>query len=204
MCLAFSYKERLKAMVLREEFFPLMEEVKNSVAVMIKGANGNILHKCTKTPNNLNFDLFNTTQLSFMSRFLSPCLVFSAPRAVGLWWPPLSHSASIKSRKLHERCKNYIFKKLNECIMSDAVRLPFVPVLYCTDQIIKMYLLRVVTVQMPLASGWPHCSSWQTPKPTNLAWTSCTMLPRWDEAWDGHMLTEENICCITKNCYHTR
>uniref|UniRef100_A0A8C4HS73 FH2 domain containing 3 n=1 Tax=Dicentrarchus labrax TaxID=13489 RepID=A0A8C4HS73_DICLA len=33
------YEERLKGMVLREEFFPLMEEVKNSVAVMTKGAN---------------------------------------------------------------------------------------------------------------------------------------------------------------------
>lgn len=28
-------------MVLKEEFFPLMEEVKNSVSLMIKGANGN-------------------------------------------------------------------------------------------------------------------------------------------------------------------
>lgn len=27
-------------MVLREEFFPFMEEVKSSVAAMIKGANG--------------------------------------------------------------------------------------------------------------------------------------------------------------------
>lgn len=42
MCLALSYKERLKMMVLREEFFPFMEEVKNSVAVMTKGANGDI------------------------------------------------------------------------------------------------------------------------------------------------------------------
>ncbi|XP_029304279.1 FH2 domain containing 3 [Cottoperca gobio] len=33
------YEERLKAMVLREEFFPLMEEVKNFVAVMTKAAN---------------------------------------------------------------------------------------------------------------------------------------------------------------------
>ncbi|XP_070700031.1 FH2 domain containing 3 [Pempheris klunzingeri] len=33
------YEERLKTMVLREEFFPLMEEVKNSLAVMTKGAN---------------------------------------------------------------------------------------------------------------------------------------------------------------------
>ncbi|KAM3601673.1 uncharacterized protein V6R79_016568 [Siganus canaliculatus] len=33
------YEERLKTMVLREEFFPLMEEVKNSVAVMTTGAN---------------------------------------------------------------------------------------------------------------------------------------------------------------------
>ncbi|CAJ1063869.1 FH2 domain containing 3 isoform X1 [Xyrichtys novacula] len=32
------YEERLKAMMLREEFFPLMEEVKNSVTVMTKGA----------------------------------------------------------------------------------------------------------------------------------------------------------------------
>jgi len=36
-----SYEERLKTMVLREEFFPLMEEMKNSVDVMIKAANGN-------------------------------------------------------------------------------------------------------------------------------------------------------------------
>ena len=35
-------------MVLREEFFPLMEEVKNSVAVMTKGANGNVVHTSTK------------------------------------------------------------------------------------------------------------------------------------------------------------
>ncbi|KAM8897963.1 LOW QUALITY PROTEIN: FH2 domain containing 3 [Spinachia spinachia] len=33
------YEERLKTMMLREEFFPLMEEVKNSVAVMTKAAN---------------------------------------------------------------------------------------------------------------------------------------------------------------------
>ncbi|XP_053187077.1 FH2 domain containing 3 [Scomber japonicus] len=33
------YEERLKSMVLREEFFPLMEDVKNSVAVMTKAAN---------------------------------------------------------------------------------------------------------------------------------------------------------------------
>lgn len=48
-----------------------------------------------------------------------------------------------------------IFSKssMNVHIMSDAFKLPFVPVLYCTDKIIKMYLLRVVTVQMPLASG---------------------------------------------------
>uniref|UniRef100_A0A3B4YGJ5 FH2 domain containing 3 n=1 Tax=Seriola lalandi dorsalis TaxID=1841481 RepID=A0A3B4YGJ5_SERLL len=37
--LSFSYEERLKTMVLREEFFPLMEEVKNSVGVMTKAAN---------------------------------------------------------------------------------------------------------------------------------------------------------------------
>lgn len=42
--LGFSYEERLKMMVLREEFFPLMEEVKNSVGVMSKAANGNTLH----------------------------------------------------------------------------------------------------------------------------------------------------------------
>ncbi|XP_031728527.1 FH2 domain containing 3 [Anarrhichthys ocellatus] len=33
------YEERLKTMVLREEFFPLMEDVKNSFAVMTKAAN---------------------------------------------------------------------------------------------------------------------------------------------------------------------
>lgn len=34
-------------MALREEFFPLMEEVKTSVAVMSKAANGNISHTST-------------------------------------------------------------------------------------------------------------------------------------------------------------
>lgn len=42
-----SYEEHLKMMVLKEEFFPLMEEVKNSIALMIKGANGNMLPKCS-------------------------------------------------------------------------------------------------------------------------------------------------------------
>lgn len=62
ICFAFSYEERLKTMVLREEFFPLMEEVKHSVAVMIKGAKGNVLHTST---NNPNFDLSYATQCSF-------------------------------------------------------------------------------------------------------------------------------------------
>lgn len=48
MCPSSSYEERLKTMVLREEFFPLMEEVKSSVAVMTKGANGNVAHTSTK------------------------------------------------------------------------------------------------------------------------------------------------------------
>lgn len=39
-----SYVERLKMMLLREEFFPLVEEVKNSVSVMTKAANGRCLH----------------------------------------------------------------------------------------------------------------------------------------------------------------
>lgn len=54
----FSYEERLKMMVLREEFFPLMDEVKNSVAVMTKAANGNISHTSTKAANSPNFGLF--------------------------------------------------------------------------------------------------------------------------------------------------
>lgn len=38
-------------MVLREEFFPFMEEVKSSVAAMIKGANGSLLYtRPTTTP----------------------------------------------------------------------------------------------------------------------------------------------------------
>lgn len=57
ICLAFSYEERLKIMVLREEFFPLMEEVKNSVAVMTKAANGNMSHAYTKAANNPNFNM---------------------------------------------------------------------------------------------------------------------------------------------------
>lgn len=44
-----SYEEHLKMMVLKEEFFPLMEEVKNSISLMIKGANGNVFQKCTQS-----------------------------------------------------------------------------------------------------------------------------------------------------------
>lgn len=51
MFLSFSYEERLKTMMLREEFFPLMEEVKNSVAVMTKAANGDLSHASTKAAN---------------------------------------------------------------------------------------------------------------------------------------------------------
>lgn len=43
----------------------------------------------------------------------------------------------------------------------------------------NILFFRVATVPTPLASGWPLCSSWQTPRPTSLAWTSCTTLPKW-------------------------
>lgn len=51
--LCFSYEEQLKTMVLREEFFPFVEEVKSSITAMIKGANGNVLSIHTPTPVNL-------------------------------------------------------------------------------------------------------------------------------------------------------
>ena len=100
MCPSSSYEERLKTMVLREEFFPLMEEVKNSVAVMTKGANGNVVHTSTKV---------STTPVLILQLYkgsLSPSFFFpfSPLRAVELWRPPLSNSAGIKSRELHERC----------------------------------------------------------------------------------------------------
>lgn len=44
-----SYEEHLKMMVLKEEFFPLMEEVKNSISLMIKGASGNVFQKCSQS-----------------------------------------------------------------------------------------------------------------------------------------------------------
>lgn len=52
----FSYEEHLKMMVLKEEFFPLMEEVKNSVSLMIKGANGNAFFK--KSTQNSKVDFY--------------------------------------------------------------------------------------------------------------------------------------------------
>lgn len=42
LCVRFSYEQRLKTMMVREEFFPFMEEVKDSVSVMTKAAQGNI------------------------------------------------------------------------------------------------------------------------------------------------------------------
>lgn len=43
-------------MVLKEEFFPLMEEVKNSVSLMIKGANGNVFQECIQSTKDCCFD----------------------------------------------------------------------------------------------------------------------------------------------------
>lgn len=58
-------------MVLREEFFPLMEEVKNCVAVMTKAANGKISHTSTKAPDNINLVYFtpSSSHLMFILRF---------------------------------------------------------------------------------------------------------------------------------------
>lgn len=64
MFLASSYEERLKSMVLREEFFPLMEDVKNSVAVMTKAANGNISPTSTRAAYIPIFYPFYSTQFS--------------------------------------------------------------------------------------------------------------------------------------------
>lgn len=55
-------------MVLREEFFPFMEEVKSSVAAMIKGANGSPLYKRHKS--SIPPPLYSDLHLSSMS--LSP------------------------------------------------------------------------------------------------------------------------------------
>lgn len=60
-------------MVLREEFFPFMEEVENSVSLMIKGANGNIFQKSTQSS-----DLHLLVLLVFYTKgFWSLCLFLS-------------------------------------------------------------------------------------------------------------------------------
>lgn len=43
-CDVFRFKVRLKSLLLREEFFPFIEEIKHSIAVMTTAANGTFLH----------------------------------------------------------------------------------------------------------------------------------------------------------------
>lgn len=154
-----------------------------------------------------------TQPSSHYSRFILRILclnlfLFSPLRAVGLWWPPLGHSSGIKSRELHERCWYFSLRiMLLLLIVFNLMHLscPFVPFTqhlwywwmdHSTD-----LLFRVVTapVPMPLASGWPLCSSWPTPRPTSLAWTSCTSLPRWGGAlgwidgWRTYLRNHENL-----------
>lgn len=55
-------------MVLKEEFFPLMEEVKNSVSLMIKGANGKVFFKnLPKIPKSLALISIRIFQALFLS-----------------------------------------------------------------------------------------------------------------------------------------
>lgn len=60
-------------MVLREEFFPLMEEVKNSVGVMSKAANGNTLHTSIALTYQVLLELHNLfiliVKLSFLPHY---------------------------------------------------------------------------------------------------------------------------------------
>lgn len=57
-------------MVLREEFFPLMEEVKNSVGVMSKAANGNTLHTPIELTYQVLLELHNLSILMVKLSFL--------------------------------------------------------------------------------------------------------------------------------------
>uniref|UniRef100_A0A3B4H9Y4 FH2 domain-containing protein 1-like n=1 Tax=Pundamilia nyererei TaxID=303518 RepID=A0A3B4H9Y4_9CICH len=67
------YEERLKMMVLREEFFPLMEEVKNSVGVMSKAANElldcddlhSVIRLVLKAGNYMNAGGYNSNVIGF-------------------------------------------------------------------------------------------------------------------------------------------
>lgn len=81
-------------MVLREEFLPFMEEVKRSVAAMIKGANGK--HPPRRYPSLCLPPLIHSEMLPSL-----PCLPPSR-RAVGLRRPPLGHPARPESGELHE------------------------------------------------------------------------------------------------------
>lgn len=137
--------------------------------------------------------------------FGSICFSPFSSRVVGLWWPPLSHPAGIKSWELHERCWYFSFGIILYLtvllhLISEASLLST----YLTDDWTIHLLFRVVTLPMPLVSGWPLYSSWLTLKPTNLAWTSCTMLPRWGGLLGWTLFTEENIYEIKKgllSCY---
>lgn len=121
--------------------------------------------------------LFHTVQLPFdvYVKVLCPHLFFLCPlRAAGLWWPPLCHPAGLKSWELHERCWYFSVRIIRLLLIH--LSSPLVLSLYWNH-----VLFRVVTMPTSWASGWRRCSSWQTPRPTSLAWTSCTTLPRWGE-----------------------
>ncbi|XP_023198148.1 FH2 domain-containing protein 1-like [Xiphophorus maculatus] len=126
-----SYGERLKVMLLREEFFPLMEEVKNAIAVMIKAANE--LLDCD--------DLHSVIRLVLKAGNYMNAGGYSA-NAVGFRVASLLNLADTKANKPGMNLMHYVAKQAEEI---DAELLTFPSQLdhigmasrICKDDIIK-------------------------------------------------------------------
>uniref|UniRef100_A0A3Q2ZR36 FH2 domain containing 3 n=2 Tax=Kryptolebias marmoratus TaxID=37003 RepID=A0A3Q2ZR36_KRYMA len=144
------YEEQLKAMVLREEFFPLMEEVKNAITVMTKAANE--LLDCD--------DLHSVIRLVLKAGNYMNAGGYSA-NAIGFRMTSLLKLADTKANKPGMNLMHYVAKQAEEI---DKELLMFPNQLYhigkasriCKDDIIADFELEVQRIKEVKSFGSTH------------------------------------------------
>lgn len=141
-------------MVLKEEFFPLMGEIKGYISTLTFAGKGIFYGSCNK-------------KTTLFWRWLSiekPLLqIFLFVRTPGVWQSSFCHPACAENWKLHECC---------EYLIQGMWTVPCLKILF------SVFDHRVGTQAVRSASEWLLCWSWQTPKQTNQEWILCIML-RW-------------------------
>lgn len=119
------YEERLCSLVLKEELFPLMREMKEYISTLTVAGKGTACFGKPKLILRIN-GVFS--ELHHVSPF----------RAVGVRPSPFSHSSGTKDWKLHE---------CSECTICDIDDVPFL-------KIIDSHLVYLITGRLCRECGW--------------------------------------------------